>query len=234
MPVKLSQVTKLDGIKSWSLPAITTCPGARDKTGELVPVCQGCYARVGNYRFRAVQAVREHNRRDWRRPEWVGAMREALAELRHLRWFDSGDVYHPALAEKIHKVVRTTPWCRHWIPTRSHKVRRLRPVLERINAEPNAVVRYSADEIDTFTPGLHGSVVISDPARPPEGVVVCHAYRSSPARCNGCRACWDKDVAVIAYPAHGRAIQRLLPEARPSKRLYPQNSPIASGAMVIA
>ena len=48
--LKLSKASKMP-CRSWSLQALDTCPGSRDKSGELVPACSGCYATDGNYRF---------------------------------------------------------------------------------------------------------------------------------------------------------------------------------------
>lgn len=207
--IKLSQVSKLDGIKSWSLPAISTCPGARSSNGELVEVCSGCYARGGNYRFPNVKAVREHNRLDWQRDDWANDMVKELNNERYFRWFDSGDIYTFTLAMKIHDVVKRTPWCNHWIPTRSHKVPHIRLALGMINREPNAVVRYSSDLINQYSPNLHGSVVVT-PDAIPAGVTTCEAYTRSPATCSGCRACWDKSVKTIGYIAHGHAMTSML------------------------
>jgi L-asparaginase II len=44
MQVKLSVTSKLDGIRSWSLQALETCPGSIASDGELVDACKGCYA----------------------------------------------------------------------------------------------------------------------------------------------------------------------------------------------
>lgn len=49
--LKLSKTSKLDGIKSWSLEALVTCPASVKAGGELVDACKGCYATTGNYRF---------------------------------------------------------------------------------------------------------------------------------------------------------------------------------------
>lgn len=211
--IKLSQVSKLDGIKSWSLEAVTTCPGARDKSGQLVEVCRGCYAVGGNYRFPSVRNVRRHNRIDWQRDDWTDDMVHALKNERYFRWFDSGDIYTFELARKIHDVVVRTPWCKHWIPTRSYKIPHIRLVLEMIKREPNAVVRYSSDRVDEYDPKLHGSVVASSPESVPPGATLCEAYSREPASCNGCRACWDKSTKTIAYLAHGQGMRRLLREA---------------------
>lgn len=50
--MKISNTSKL-GVRSWSLQALETCPGAIEN-GELVDACKGCYATTGNYRFENV------------------------------------------------------------------------------------------------------------------------------------------------------------------------------------
>lgn len=211
--MKISKVSKLDGIWSWSLPALATCPGARHSDGRVVDVCQRCYALQGHYHIPRVKAAREHNQQDWKRDDWVADMVAKLDTQRYFRWFDSGDIYHPRLALKILEVVRSTPWCHHWIPTRSYKIGRINKILEWIAAEPNAVVRYSSDEIDSIeVPGPHASIVVTSPNAAPQGVHVCPAYQHKPAKCNGCRACWDKNVATVAYPLHGRRVFKLTEE----------------------
>ena len=91
--VKLSVTSKLDGIKSWSLQALDTCPGSKAADGTLVPACSGCYATTGNYLFGNVKAPREHNRQDWQRDDWEFDMVMALLDEDYFRWFDSGDLY---------------------------------------------------------------------------------------------------------------------------------------------
>jgi hypothetical protein len=77
--------------------------------------------RDGNYRFPNVKAPRVHNREDWKRDAWVDDMVSELDNDRYFRWFDSGDVYDIRLARKIYEVMKRTPWCLHWLPTRMHK-----------------------------------------------------------------------------------------------------------------
>lgn len=197
---KLSKTAKMPG-SSWSLPAGSTCPGSRDSAGEVIPVCRACYAKTGNYTYPAARNLREFNRSDWRRAEWVAEMIEDVSMESYFRWFDSGDVYHPALAFKILRVIRSTPQVRHWIPTRSHTVPRIRIILEQIRLEPNAVVRYSSPATDGTYSAEHGSTVIPFPDWP-TGARVCPAS-SQGGRCLSCRACWDKNIAVIAYVGHG-------------------------------
>lgn len=206
---KISVTSKLDGIRSWSLQAIDTCPGAIASPGVLVDACKGCYATTGNYNYPNVKAPRAHNRDDWQHTDWVDAMVQALDSDRYFRWFDSGDMYTVGLAEKILEVIQRTPWVKHWLPTRMHKFPKFRMVLDAMQSLPNVMVRFSSDAIDgTYTKGLHGSVIIPDPEHVTDATV-CRAYEHA-GKCNGCRACYDRSVAVIAYPAHGVKMKKVI------------------------
>lgn len=204
--MKISTVSKLDGIRSWSLPAGKTCPGSKMADGTVSLVCQGCYAQGGNYRFKNVKASREHNMKDWKRKNWVRDMVAELDKDKFFRWFDSGDCYCAELAEKIFKVMSLTPHCMHWMSTRMYKLPCVKIWLDAMNMLPNARIRYSADTLDgTFTPGLHGAIVLAHGAKLPKGVKECGAYSGNgEAKCNGCRACWNKSIPVVAYRAHGQ------------------------------
>lgn len=205
----LSKTSKLNA-KSWSLQAWDTCPGAKDANGEAVPACAGCYARTGCYVFPGVKKNREENRQAWREAGWVDLMVAELEGEELFRWFDSGDVYHADLAEKIYQVIERTPNTKHWLPTRSYKIERIRVVLERIKTLPNAAVRYSSDSIGgDFAAGLHGSTILPSAENVPAGVFLCGAY-SRGGKCGDCSACYSKSVEVIGYPAHGRTMAKLI------------------------
>jgi hypothetical protein len=207
---RISITSKLDGIRSWSLQAIDTCPGSVASPGTLVDACKGCYATTGNYNYPNVKAPRLHNRTDWECIDWVDAMVAQLQNDRFFRWFDSGDMFALGLAEKMLEVMQRTPWVSHWLPTRMHKFPKFRQVLEAMQALPNVSVRYSSDSVNgEYIDGLHGSVIIPtiDDATPT--MSVCMAYEHA-GKCNGCRACWDKGVNVIAYPAHGAKMRKVI------------------------
>lgn len=207
---KISVTSKLDGIRSWSLQALDTCPGSIESPGVLVDACKGCYATTGNYVFENVKAPREHNRTDWQRMEWCDDMVSELERDRYFRWFDSGDMYTLALAEKILEVMRRTPWCKHWLPTRMHKFPKFQLVLREMAQLDNVMVRPSSDSIvGVFIPGLHGSVIVPDSRVNPDMVTLCRAYEHE-GKCNGCRACYSKDIPVIAYPAHGKKMGKII------------------------
>ena len=207
--LKLSKTSKLDGILSWSLQALDTCPGSVNPDGSLVPACSGCYATTGNYNYPNVKAPRLANRIDWERDEWVSDMVAALESSRYFRWFDSGDMYAIGLAEKMLQVMQATPWVKHWLPTRMMKFPKFASVIQRMQALPNVMVRFSADSIDGTFDARHGSVIIPDTDRVPDGATLCRAYEHE-GKCNGCRACYDKAIPVIAYPAHGKKMMKVI------------------------
>jgi hypothetical protein len=137
-------------------------------------------------------------------------MVKELDNDRFFRWFDSGDMYTLALAEKILEVMKRTPWVSHWLPTRMHKFPKFRQVLAEMQALPNVSVRFSSDSITgQYTKGLHGSVIVPTAADAKKGMTLCRAYENE-GKCSGCRACYDKKVKVIAYPAHGKTMHKVI------------------------
>jgi hypothetical protein len=141
---------------------------------------------------------------------WSDDMVAELSKDRFFRWFDSGDMYTLALAEKILEVMKRTPWCNHWLPTRMYKFPKFRQVLSEMQALKNVSVRFSSDSVTgDYTKGLHGSVIIPTAEDVKKGMTLCQAYENE-GKCNGCRACYDKKVKVIAYPAHGKKMQKVI------------------------
>lgn len=206
--IKLSKTSKLDGILSWSLQALDTCPASKNKDGSLVPACQGCYATTGNYRFANVKAPREFNREDWKRDNWVSDMVLALDSSRYFRWFDSGDMYDLSLAIKILAVMKATTWVKHWLPTRMYKFIKFQSIIDEMQSLPNVVVRLSSDSVTgEIINGSNTSTIFSGEV--PQGAFECKAYENA-GKCSGCRACYDKDVKVIAYKAHGVKMAKVI------------------------
>ena len=204
---KLSKASKMP-CRSWSLQALDTCPASIGADGELVDACKGCYATDGNYRFSNVKAPRLHNREDWQQSDWVDAMVAELDNDRYFRWFDSGDMYSLKLAEKIYAVMVATPWTRHWLPTRMHKFAKFADILAKMEALPNVVVRLSSDSINgDIIDGATTSTIIPTISHRKPKMTICEAYERE-GKCATCRACWDKDVEVVAYVAHGRKMAK--------------------------
>ena len=211
MAIRISVTSKLDGIRSWSLEALDTCPASKQADGTLVDACKGCYATTGNYRFPNVKAPRIENKLDWQRLDWTDDMVKMLESDRYFRWFDSGDMYALPLAEKILEVMQRTPWIKHWLPTRMHKFPKFKTVLSEMKALDNVSVRFSSDSVQgEYIQGLHGSVIVPDASYSlSDDVSLCRAYENA-GKCNGCRACYDKNVPVIAYPAHGVKMMKVI------------------------
>ena len=208
--IKLSVTSKLDGIRSWSLNALDTCPGSLESPGVLVDACKGCYATTGNYRFSNVKAPRESNKLDWQRLNWIDDMVQALENDRFFRWFDSGDMYSLGLAEKMLEVMIRTPWVSHWLPTRMHKFPKFKLVLDQMQKLKNVCVRFSSDSVQgQYIKGVHGSVIVATPQNVKKGMKLCEAYLNE-GKCDGCRACYDKKVKLIAYPAHGKTMHKVI------------------------
>ena len=156
-------------VGSWSLPAGDSCPGAKG-----AEVCESCYAKKGMYRFPVVKNVREYNKEDYHKDDWVERMVKQVNKFDYFRWFDSGDIETPELATKITQVINSTQATRHWLPTRSDKIVSIFNKL--INPDtldgkyygfscmsaPNAVLRLSADNIGldkTERPGVNSYVI---------------------------------------------------------------------------
>ena len=208
--IKLSKTSKLDGILSWSLQALETCPASKNKDGTLVDACKGCYATTGNYNYPNVKLPRALNKEDFKRDNWVSDMVIALDSSRYFRWFDSGDMYSLDLANKILAVMVATPWCKHWLPTRMHKFKKFHSVIAKMQALPNVVVRFSSDSVQGVTiPGFTTSTIFSTEDQLPSNATICKAYEHD-GKCNGCRACYSKDVPVIAYKSHGVKMAKVI------------------------
>lgn len=205
--MKISETSKLNA-RSWSLQAVDHCPGSKKADGTLVDACMGCYATTGFYKMPNTIKARIHNSEDWKQETWVGGMVHALQDDKLFRWFDSGDMYHIDLADKIYQVMKATPDTRHWLPTRMAKFPKFQKIINKMMELPNVMVRFSSDSINGEFDSRHGSVIVPDAVSAPIGTKVCEAY-SRGGNCGPCSSCWDKAVAVIAYPQHGKKIKKV-------------------------
>lgn len=227
--VKLSRPSKMPkNVPTWDLEAGATCPASKcPKTGKTKPSCRNCYAQGYRYNSPEAIALRKHNRKDWKRSDWVDDMVGLLQDLKRFRWFSSGDVYTPKLADKIYEVMKKTPETDHWFPTMSHTIPKLGKKIDQMDKLPNVKVRRSAGRIDGTYADIDGSTIITPDIAAkwvkngaPAGVTICPATLSkdgevpqtsnkkegrkkikSVAKCGTCRDCWYVDD-VIAYVLH--------------------------------
>ena len=102
---------------------------------------------------------------------WVRLMIAALRAQKNdvFRWHDSGDIFSPAYARAVKRVVAGTPEITHWFPSQSHRIAVIAVVLREICQLPNVVIRPSCEQVDApavVVPGLSaGTQVITSPEK---------------------------------------------------------------------
>lgn len=209
--VKFSNTSKL-GVKAWGLQALNTCPGSTNEKGELVAACSGCYAVGGSYRFNNVRAARLYNQTAWQNEFFIDQFVIKLQNDRFFRWFDSGDMYSIGLAEKIYQIMQKTPHVQHWLPTRMYKFAKFMPILEKMQALPNVVVRLSSDSIQgekvkNAAIDTNSTIVPHDAETLDSSIFLCPASTQND-ECQDCKACYSKEVKTIAYVGHGASMKK--------------------------
>lgn len=205
--LKLSKPSKMP-CKTWSLEARKTCPGSiNPTTKQVIDACAICYATEGFYHMPDAKRVRDENRQDWKRADWVTDMIAAIGKAKYFRWFDSGDCYHPRLAEKIYEIMLATPNCKHWLPTKSYNIPSIRVWLDKMQSLSNVSVRFSSPSVTGRYDSEHGSTIVPF-ADTPTNASICDAYARE-GKCGDCRNCWNKSIPVIAYPMHGRRAAKI-------------------------
>lgn len=167
-------------------------------------VCEKCYALKGRYVFSNVKAALRRRFEGLNHPQWAEAMAFLInqAGINVFRIHDSGDIQNLEHLERIAEVCRLTPDVRHWLPTREYAI--VTAYKEKHGSFPdNLNIRLSAYMVDGPLPtgaanrlGVTVSGVTSDPTK-----VTCPAYKQGGV-CGSCRACWDKNQAVVNYPRH--------------------------------
>jgi hypothetical protein len=198
----LSKPSKMPGF-AYSIPAQACNVGAKLRTVQG-SICSKCYALKGRYVFSNVKNALQRRLASLVNNEWVEAMAFQInqAGVNVFRWHDSGDIQSLKHLEKIADVCRLTPDVRHWLPTREYSI--VTAYKEKHGSFPdNLNIRLSAYMVDGPLPtgaasrlGVTVSGVTSDPNK-----VSCPAYKQGGV-CGSCRACWDKNVAVVNYPKH--------------------------------
>ena len=198
----LSKPSKMPGF-AYSIPAQACNVGSRLRSVQG-SICSKCYALKGRYVFGNVKKALQRRLASLVHSEWVEAMVFQINQtgINVFRWHDSGDIQNLEHLERIAQVCRLTPAVRHWLPTREYAL--VTAYKEKHGAFPdNLNIRLSAYMVDGPLPdgaanrlGVTMSGVTSDPQK-----VSCPAYKQGGV-CGSCRACWDKNQAVIFYPKH--------------------------------
>ena len=142
---------------------------------------------------------------------WVDDMVAELDNDRYFRWFDSGDVYSLKLAEKdpcgdegdaMGQALATDSYAQVCQVSRC--------LCCRWKSLPNVVVRYSSDSVTgEVVAGRNTSTIVASLDSGNGSLTVCESSTRE-GKCGPCRACWNKAVPVIAYPAHGKTMLKLI------------------------
>lgn len=198
----LSKPSKMPGF-AYSIPAQACNVGSRLRSVQG-SICSKCYALKGRYVFGNVKKALQRRLASLVHSEWVEAMVFQINQtgINVFRWHDSGDIQNLEHLERIAQVCRLTPDVRHWLPTREYAL--VTAYKEKHGSFPdNLNIRLSAYMVDGPLPdgasnrlGVTMSGVTSDPSK-----VTCPAYKQGGV-CGSCRACWDKNQAVVFYPKH--------------------------------
>lgn len=171
-------------------------------------VCHKCYALRGNYLYPSVQQKHERVLDFMTGPDFVPRMTGMLMAggYEYFRWFDSGDTQSVKMCLDILAVVRDTPWVKHWIPSKEYRMWR-DAIKQWPDALPdNFVLRLSTYKDDTrpTRAHTHTSTTFTSEDSPANVGKVCIAdwvkEQTGQYSCGPCRACWDSNVANIAYP----------------------------------
>lgn len=130
-------------IKSFSLPAVTTCPG---RSG----LCEKeCYAnqKQSTFMFPSVKRCYARNYKKSLRKDFADILIRNLKRRRHplVRLHVSGDFYSAEYAAKWLKIVAASPHVTFWVYTRSWVIPEILPILYQLADLPNIQVWFSKD-----------------------------------------------------------------------------------------
>lgn len=191
----LSNCSKMPS-KSYGLPAKECAVGSKLRTVKG-STCEGCYALKGMYVFKNVQAAQYRRLETITRDDWVENMVRSIHKDKLFRWHDSGDLQSLEHFEKILEVVRLTPDCQHWLPTREAAI-----VASYQGEIPkNLVVRVSAAMVDGPAPKRFKNTSTVHQNLIPINSHICPAPKQN-NECGDCRACWDPEVRNVSYHKH--------------------------------
>jgi hypothetical protein len=222
---------------TWSLPAVTTCPGA--STGCLA----ACYARKGRYVFKSVKDSHASNLAMIDQPEFVpwmlGLLRTNCVDV--LRVHASGDLHSEAYIQNWISIANRSVRTEFYAYTRSWQVPELRASLRKLGRLDNFTLFLSADRTMPRPPRWKGIPVcylsMNDEDQPrmfvdlvfrakqattlkhtSNGSLVCSYDNGvTPITCSQCQLCWSKRLpknsnyasAKTDPPSHLRRHSRL-------------------------
>lgn len=217
---------------SFSLPAISSCPGAWFGPGGicgLTKALRSCYATSGRYTFDLTlnaQAARyawtlammreRSTAREWSTYMALAIEHASRSAIRRdgrafFRIHDSGDMFNLQYIDAWRQVIAWLPDVQFWLPTRSWRLANLLPGLQDLAMLPNVAVKPSALRFGDRPPivaGLDAGTSASGRwASLPTLGQPADVGANCPAprqggECRDCRHCWRKN-GETTYLAHG-------------------------------
>jgi hypothetical protein len=202
----LSKPSKMPG-HGYSIPATSCVTGSRMRKVEG-SVCSSCYACKGRYMFPNTQRAMKKRLEAISDPRWEDAMVTLLEheKCQYFRWHDSGDLQNEEHLKRILNIARRTPVVKHWVPTIEIKMlQNIQDIPENVNiriSSPMINKIANTTVVTSFKPTI-SLVATEDVLSGFKSVHICPATVHK-GRCDDfkCRACWDRNVAVIVYKKH--------------------------------
>jgi len=201
--IHFSEVTKMP-CSCWSIPSALCITGQkliREGAIKNIPyVCRVCYTHQGPTRFRDCQSLLWQNFEGYSAHphKWVLAMTKALlrSNALYFRWFHSGDLQDAEMLLNILEVAIRNPRIQFWLPTQERDFVEL--IAPTTPIPRNLNIRITSSIIDVIpqnnnTPGVTESMVCYNQP------ITCPAHKQG-HWCNTCRICWNRDIALVAYP----------------------------------
>lgn len=187
-------------------------------------ICSGCYAQINRYNMPNVLEA-QHIRFNWLRErlltqsgrkEIVDTFNRAIRKYvinGYFRFFDSGDIFSPTIAQVCYEICKANPAVAFWFPTRvySRENKRIPSgwayYMDLLSQIPNVSIRPSALSYNDDPPKVDhyaaGTTVLTD-GNSIEGVEICKKSEyGGTCESNNCRVCWDSRDTAVGYKIHG-------------------------------
>jgi len=180
---------------SYSLPTHACATGSKLRN---VPgsVCSICYAHErGSYAWNTTKEALEQRLSSLAHPDWTSAMVSLIRGREYFRWFDSGDIQGEGNLRQLIEIAEYLPETRFWLPTREYRL------VRNVEFPANLTVRVASPMVDGAPLHWARNTSTVHKNREPIGFA-CPAYKAKPHQCGACRACWDRSIPNVSYPAH--------------------------------
>lgn len=187
--------TKIGNIVSFSLPAITTCPGR-------TPWCEKkCYAHRLEKRYPNVRNSYASNLEASKQEDFVEKMNESLAKIKTntVRLHVSGDFYSIEYIENWIKIIKANPDIQFYTYTKSWRIPDLLPYIVTLAQVENLVVFASTDDDtkgETIPKGMREAYAGDNK---PDKFLFCLEQAGKADSCESCKMCFKRNVTSDIY-----------------------------------